>query len=112
MTSQPSGSTSRTNELLARDGERVWHPFTQHARWATDEPLVIDRAEGMYLYDADGRAYLDANSSLWVNVHGHKVPEIDAAIVAQLQRRVSRALRAAAQLARRVFRHRARRRYA
>ena len=86
MTSQPSGSTSRTNELLARDGERVWHPFTQHARWATDEPLVIDRAEGMYLYDADGRAYLDANSSLWVNVHGHQVPEIDAAIVAQLQR--------------------------
>lgn len=86
MTSQPSGSTSRTTELLARDGERVWHPFTQHARWATDEPLIIDRAEGMYLYDADGRAYLDANSSLWVNVHGHKVPEIDAAIVAQLQR--------------------------
>jgi adenosylmethionine-8-amino-7-oxononanoate aminotransferase len=64
----------------------VWHPFTQHALWPADEPLVIDRASGVYLYDADGRRYLDGCSSLWVTVHGHGTPEINAAIAAQLER--------------------------
>jgi adenosylmethionine-8-amino-7-oxononanoate aminotransferase len=73
-------------ELIARDLAAVWHPFTQHALWSADEPLVIDRAEGVHLYDADGRRYLDGVSSLWVTVHGHKVPEINAAITAQLAR--------------------------
>ena len=57
--------------LVARDAAAVWHPFTQHARWLEDEPVVVDRAEGMYLWDADGRRYLDGVSSLWVTVHGH-----------------------------------------
>ncbi len=77
--------TDRTSDLLARDQHAVWHPFTQHSRWAEDAPLVIDRAEGMYLVDTEGRRYLDAVSSLWVTVHGHRVPEIDAAITAQLR---------------------------
>ena len=72
--------------LVARDLAAVWHPFTQHALWPADEPLVIDRADGMYLYDADGRRYLDGVSSLWVTVHGHNVPEINDAITAQLAR--------------------------
>ncbi|MGI8679642.1 MAG: adenosylmethionine--8-amino-7-oxononanoate transaminase [Jatrophihabitans sp.] len=70
-------------DLVARDLEAVWHPFTQHSLWASDEPLVIDRAEGVRLYDTDGRGYLDGCSSLWVTVHGHAVPEINAAIRAQ-----------------------------
>jgi hypothetical protein len=49
-----------------------------------DEPIVVDRAEGMYFWDTDGNRYLDGVSSLWVNVHGHRRAEIDAAIVAQL----------------------------
>ncbi len=73
-------------DLVARDLASVWHPFTQHAGWPTDDPLVVDRAEGMYLYDVDGRAYLDGVSSLWVSVHGHRVPEIDEAVRAQLDR--------------------------
>ena len=75
-----------TEDLVARDLAHVWHPFTQHAAWAEDRPLVIDRGEGMYLVDTDGRRYLDGCSSLWVNVHGHHVPEVDDAIRRQLDR--------------------------
>lgn len=73
-------------DLVARDLAAVWHPFTQHAVWPADEPLVIDRAQGVYLYDTDGRRYLDGVSSLWVTVHGHGEPAINDAIVAQLGR--------------------------
>jgi len=73
-------------DLVARDLAAVWHPFTQHALWPADEPLVIDRAAGVYLYDTDGRPYLDGCSSLWVTVHGHGTPEINAAIADQLTR--------------------------
>jgi adenosylmethionine-8-amino-7-oxononanoate aminotransferase len=71
-------------DLVARDLSAVWHPFTQHSLWEEDEPLVIDRAEGMHLIDTQGRRYLDGVSSLWVSVHGHAVPEIDEAVRAQL----------------------------
>ena len=54
--------------------------------WASDEPLVIERAEGNYLFDDVGRRYLDGVSSLWCNVHGHRKREIDDAIRAQLDR--------------------------
>jgi adenosylmethionine-8-amino-7-oxononanoate aminotransferase len=73
-------------DLVARDLAAVWHPFTQHALWPADEPLVIDRAAGVHLYDTDGNRYLDGCSSLWVTVHGHGTPEINAAIAAQLDR--------------------------
>src|SRR6202021_1138360 len=53
------------------------------AGYAHNSPLVIDRAEGRELIDADGRRYLDAISSLWVNTLGHRVLELDAALVAQ-----------------------------
>ena len=82
----PQVAGNRRSELLVRDATSVWHPFTQHARWLEDDPVVVDRAEGMYLWDVDGRRYLDGNSSLWVNVHGHAVPELDAAINNQLRR--------------------------
>ena len=55
-------------------------------QWLADEALVITDAEGMYLIDSDGNRYLDGVSSLWCNVHGHRVPEIDEAIRAQLDR--------------------------
>lgn len=78
--------TKRTRDLVARDVAHVWHPFTQHAVWTDDEPMVIDRAEGMYLYDSEGQRYLDGVSSLWVTVHGHREPRIDQAIHDQLGR--------------------------
>jgi adenosylmethionine-8-amino-7-oxononanoate aminotransferase len=79
-------SSQRTADLVARDLRHVWHPFTAHSAWPGDEPLVIDRAEGMYLFDSDGTRYLDGVSSLWLTVHGHGVPEIDQAVRDQLGR--------------------------
>lgn len=77
---------TRTTDLVTRDLAALWHPFTQHAGWPADDPLVVDRAEGFHFWDTDGNRYLDGVSSLWVNVHGHRVPEIDAAVRAQLER--------------------------
>jgi adenosylmethionine-8-amino-7-oxononanoate aminotransferase len=71
---------------LKRDAASVWHPFTQHSVWLDDEPTVVDRAEGPWLIDVDGRRYLDGVSSLWVTTFGHRTPEIDDAIRAQLDR--------------------------
>jgi adenosylmethionine-8-amino-7-oxononanoate aminotransferase len=68
------------------DIAHVWHPFTPLADWAAGEPLVIDRAEGVYLYDTEGNRYIDGVSSLWCNIHGHRHPLIDAAIRDQLDR--------------------------
>src|SRR5947199_4164575 len=73
-----------TIKLRALDKQHLWHPFTPMSLWLDSEPLVIPRAEGMYLIDSDGNRYLDGVSSLWCNVHGHRVPEIDQAIRDQL----------------------------
>jgi adenosylmethionine---8-amino-7-oxononanoate aminotransferase len=71
---------------LKRDAASVWHPFTQHSLWLSDEPTVIDRAEGPWIIDVDGNRYLDGVSSLWVTTFGHRTPEIDDSIRAQLDR--------------------------
>lgn len=76
--------TLRTRDLIDRDAKSVWHPFTQHQLWVDDVPIVVDRAEGVWFWDTDGRRYLDGVSSLWVNVHGHRTQEIDDAIRRQL----------------------------
>jgi adenosylmethionine---8-amino-7-oxononanoate aminotransferase len=78
---------SRTDSLMAADRRHLWHPFTQHQSWGEQDPiLIIDRAEGSWLFDTDGNAYLDGVSSLWCNVHGHRHPALDAAVRAQLDR--------------------------
>ena len=79
-----SGITART--WAERDAAVVWHGFTQMAAYVDNAPLVIERAEGRELIDTDGRRYLDAISSLWVNTLGHRVPELDAALAAQATR--------------------------
>ncbi|MBE0537634.1 MAG: adenosylmethionine--8-amino-7-oxononanoate transaminase [Phycisphaerae bacterium] len=76
----------RTRELVKADKEYVWHPFTQMAGWLSSEPVVIESGEGFYLVDTEGRRYIDGVSSLWCNVHGHRVGHIDAAIRGQLDR--------------------------
>jgi adenosylmethionine-8-amino-7-oxononanoate aminotransferase len=68
------------------DNRHVWHPFTQMQGWAEEEPVMIERAEGTELIDAEGNRYLDGVSSLWCNVHGHRHPLIDAAVREQLDR--------------------------
>jgi adenosylmethionine---8-amino-7-oxononanoate aminotransferase len=77
---------ARHRALWESDHRHLWHPFTQMQDWLAEEPLIIDEAEGVHLVDTLGRRYLDGVSSLWCNVHGHRVPEIDAAVRAQLDR--------------------------
>ncbi|MEA2902543.1 MAG: adenosylmethionine---8-amino-7-oxononanoate aminotransferase [Actinomycetota bacterium] len=67
-----------------RDAAVVWHGFTPMDEYLDGEPIVVDRAEGHELIDVDGRRYLDAISSLWVNTLGHHVPELDDAVRRQL----------------------------
>jgi len=77
---------TRTDELLALDRRHLWHPFTAQQEWESEPQLVIERAEGWYLEDTEGRRYIDGVSSLWTNVFGHRVPEIDAAVRTQIDR--------------------------
>ncbi len=77
---------ARHERLWAADHRHLWHPFTQMQDWLREEPLIVDAAEGVHLVDTLGRRYLDGVSSLWCNVHGHRVPEIDDAVRDQLER--------------------------
>jgi adenosylmethionine---8-amino-7-oxononanoate aminotransferase len=74
---------ARLNHL---DQQFVWHPFTQQQGWSEETPLMIERGEGVYLYDIDGNRYIDGTSSLWCNVHGHHHPVLDAAAKAQFDK--------------------------
>jgi adenosylmethionine-8-amino-7-oxononanoate aminotransferase len=72
------------NKFARLDHKYVWHPFTQMRDWLRREPIVIVSGRGTKLRDAHGREYLDANSSIWTNLHGHAHPKINAAIRGQL----------------------------
>src|SRR6266566_9705905 len=67
------------------DHRFIWHPFTQMRDWLEREPIVITAAKGAVLLDVRGREYLDANSSMWTNLHGHNHPKINRAIRRQLK---------------------------
>ena len=72
------------DDLLNRTRAAVWHPCTQMKQLEAAPPLAIARGEGPWLIDVDGRRYLDAISSWWVNLFGHCNPRINAAITDQL----------------------------
>ena len=72
--------------LAQLDQKFIWHPFTQMRDWLRREPIVITSGQGAVLRDAKGREYLDANASIWTNLHGHRHPKINAAIQRQLQK--------------------------
>lgn len=74
------------NPFAQLDQRYVWHPFTQMRDWLRQEPVVIASGKGAWLKDVHGRRYLDANSSIWTNLHGHQHPRINAAIERQLKR--------------------------
>ena len=77
-----------TRRWIEHDQAHCWHPFTRQAEWCArgHEPLVITRGEGSWLWDSEGRRYLDGNSSIWTNIHGHAHPVINAAINSQLEK--------------------------
>jgi len=73
--------------LLAQwDRQYIWHPFTQMRDWLKSEAMVIVSGRGAILRDARGREYLDANSSIWTNLHGHAHPKINVAVKSQLNK--------------------------
>lgn len=72
------------DELAAKNKQFLWHPFTQMKDYLAEDPLIIARGEGVKLYDVNGRAYYDGFSSVWLNVHGHNVPQLNEAITRQL----------------------------
>jgi adenosylmethionine-8-amino-7-oxononanoate aminotransferase len=72
--------------LAARDLAVLWHPCTQMKDHETLPLLAIKRGEGAWLEDFEGRRYLDAVSSWWVNLFGHANPTINAAVRDQLDR--------------------------
>lgn len=83
MTPPPERSTE---SWAAADKRCLWHPFTPMREWCAPghEPLVIVSGDGAILRDSRGREYLDGNSSIWTNLHGHNHPRINAAIAGQL----------------------------
>src|SRR5258706_9986144 len=78
------GVSTRNDTLLTRSAAGVWHPCTQMKQHESLPLVPIARGQGVWLYDFDGRRYLDAISSWWVNLFGHANPTINAALVAQL----------------------------
>ncbi|NMM10721.1 MAG: adenosylmethionine--8-amino-7-oxononanoate transaminase [Polaromonas sp.] len=72
--------------MIERSQRHVWHPCTQMKLHESQPPVPIARAEGVWLYDFEGKRYLDGISSWWVNLFGHSHSHIKAALVDQLDR--------------------------
>ena len=77
-------NTRTTAELQRLDLAHHLHPFTDHPELATDKPLVIERAQGVYLYDTEGRRLLDGMGGLWCMNVGYGRTEIVDAVARQM----------------------------
>ncbi|MDQ8182790.1 adenosylmethionine--8-amino-7-oxononanoate transaminase [Pelagicoccus sp. SDUM812005] len=65
------------------DREHSWHPFAQMSEYCALPQVQVERAQGCWLWDVEGRRYLDGNASIWTNVHGHNDPDLNAALLEQ-----------------------------
>ncbi|MEM8955495.1 MAG: adenosylmethionine--8-amino-7-oxononanoate transaminase [Verrucomicrobiota bacterium] len=74
--------------LSELDKSHFWHPFTQMQDWCAPdhEPLIIKSGKGAILTDTKNNEYIDGNSSIWTNIHGHNHPAINEALKIQLTR--------------------------
>ncbi len=72
--------------LVEKDLQYIWHPCSQMKDYEELEPIIIDRGRGIYLYDVNGKEYIDIVSSWWCNLLGHCNPRINQAIKNQLDR--------------------------
>ena len=79
-------SATIQNDWVARSLKSVWHPCTQMQHHETVPLIPVSHGRGAWLYDHEGRRYLDAISSWWVNLFGHANPRINAALKDQLDR--------------------------
>ncbi|MFZ5969384.1 MAG: adenosylmethionine--8-amino-7-oxononanoate transaminase [Bacillota bacterium] len=74
------------DDLQQKDLRYIWHPCSQMKDYETFLPIVIERGEGPYLFDVEGKSYLDAVSSWWVNLFGHSNKRINRALTEQIER--------------------------
>jgi adenosylmethionine-8-amino-7-oxononanoate aminotransferase len=76
-----------TASLVAADKKHLWHPFTSIHEWCAPdhEPIVLVEGDGALVRDSRGREYIDGNSSIWTNIHGHNHPAINEAVRQQLE---------------------------
>lgn len=88
MKNQSAAPGNERDDLIRLDKQHLWHPFTPMRQWCAEEhePLVLAEGRGCVLVDHEGREYLDGNSSIWTNIHGHGHPTITGAIKDQLDR--------------------------
>ena len=75
---------STSSEWIARSLRSVWHPCTQMQHHETLPLVPVSHGRGAWLYDTEGKRYLDAISSWWVNLFGHSNPRINSALKSQL----------------------------
>lgn len=75
------------SEILSRkDKKYIWHPFTHLKEWYNEDIIIIEKGEGPYLIDVDGKKYLDGVSSLWCNVWGHRFKPLDKELITQIKK--------------------------
>ena len=77
-------SNNSENYDLKRDLKNIWHPCTQMKEHESEPPLLIEKGDGIYLIDRNGKRYIDVISSWWVNLFGHNHPHLNKAIKNQL----------------------------
>jgi len=80
------GISDENKHLEDLDKKYLWHPFTQMKDWLDEKPVIIAEGRDCFIKDIYGRWYLDAVSSMWVNIYGHRKKEIDEAIKDQIDR--------------------------
>lgn len=79
-----NGKPVDLSEARSWDAQHSWHPFTPMQQYLDSDPLMIVQGKGMRIQDSEGKWYWDGCSSVWLNIHGHRHPYLDAAIVRQL----------------------------
>ncbi len=79
-------NSDQIQKLKTLDKNCLWHPFTQMKEYDSEDALIIERGEGNWLIDIEGKRYLDGVSSLWVTVHGHRKKELDEALKNQIDK--------------------------
>ncbi len=72
-------------EWIHWDHQHCWHPFTDQQAWEKETPLFLVKGEGVWLEDSEGNRYIDGNSSIWTNIHGHSHPELNQALAQQAE---------------------------
>ena len=77
---------NKYKDLIEKDLKYIWHPFTQMKDYENDSPIIIEKGDGVYLYDLKGNKYIDGISSWWVNTLGHSNKRLNNALKAQVDK--------------------------